>query len=51
MEKQKFETWIISQFGKHIENKLAQFDEEDGYHDEVINAMWIGFNAGLLLAE
>ncbi|WP_158683778.1 hypothetical protein [Pseudoalteromonas sp. T1lg22] len=49
--KPKFERWALQQFGSQIQSRLAGFDIEDGYHDELINAMWIGFNAGLLLAD
>ncbi|MBS3796699.1 hypothetical protein [Pseudoalteromonas sp. BDTF-M6] len=48
-KKHKFERWIITQFGEHIKRKLADFDIEDGYHDETINAMWIGFCAGMMV--
>ena len=49
--KVKFEVWATAQFGYNINIKLKQFDIEDGYQDPTINAMWIGFNAGLLQAE
>jgi hypothetical protein len=48
--KVKFETWIKANFGDNISPRLEEFDIEDGYQDQTINAMWIGFNAGLLLA-
>ncbi len=44
--KEQFEVWIKTQFGDRITPKLLEFDIEDGYADEVINAMWVGFNAG-----
>jgi len=44
--KQVFEEWLIHQMGTHVMPMLNNFDIEDGYHDETINAMWIGFNAG-----
>ena len=48
--KSKFEEWVVTQFGDHIKKSLVDFHEEDGYHDQIINAMWIGFNAGAALA-
>ncbi|MFA6063861.1 MAG: hypothetical protein WC736_14840 [Gallionella sp.] len=47
--KSQFEEWLPRQFGTHIKDKMKGFDEEDGYHDQMINAMWIGFNAGVKL--
>lgn len=49
--KKLFEKWAITHFGKHIESALKDFDEEDGYQDQLINAMWIGFNGHAILAE
>jgi len=47
--KEKFELWIVNQFGEHVKNQLVDFHVEDGYHDSIVNAMWIGFNAGALM--
>jgi len=44
-----FEVWVLEQFGKNGKVMLGNFHEEDGYSDETINAMWIGFNAGIEL--
>ena len=44
-----FEVWVLEQFGKNGKVMLGNFHEEDGYEDQTINAMWIGFNAGLEL--
>lgn len=49
--KKLFESWVICQFGENIKIKLEPFHSEDGYLDETINAMWIGFNAGIELAD
>lgn len=38
-----FEKFAVSHFGDHIKALLKDFDEEDGYHDQIINGMWIGF--------
>jgi len=47
--KELFEKWAVTHFGKHIESVFADFDEEDGYHDQILNAMWIGFNGYAIL--
>lgn len=47
--KKIFEEWIVKQFGDHIKDKLKDFHNEDGYADQTINGMWIGFNAGVEL--
>ncbi len=47
--KKVFEKWIIKKMGNHVKQLLIDFDEEDGYADQTVNAMWIGFNAGVKL--
>ena len=42
--KEKFEEWIIRQFGPEAKVLLDEGFNENGYVDETINAMWIGFN-------
>ena len=50
-EKRKlFQEWYIKSFGASTTSLLADFHDEDGYADQYINALWIGFNAGLELA-
>ena len=49
--KSLFENWIVLQMGSNIKSMLANFDIEGGYHDQTINAMWIGFNAGIELSK
>ncbi len=49
--KTTFETWMVKQFGNAIKRLLEDFHEEDGYADQNINGMWIGFNAGVELAD
>ena len=41
----KFEAWILTQFGK--DKKLMLSKQNDAYVDELINSLWIGFNAGI----
>tara|TARA_B100001059_G_C17712565_1_gene516283 strand:- start:659 stop:832 length:174 start_codon:yes stop_codon:yes gene_type:complete len=48
--KEKFELWILNHFGHHMRHSLKAFDNENGYQDEMLNAIWVGFNAGLLMA-
>ena len=48
--KDKFEEWLVAQFGKNMKELLA-YDEKDGYQDHTVNSMWIGFNAGYVLAN
>ncbi len=43
-----FEEWVVKQFGKNAK-LLLDYDKEDGYTDQDINSMWIGFNAGVEL--
>ncbi|MEC8325907.1 MAG: hypothetical protein VX100_07405 [Pseudomonadota bacterium] len=45
-----FESWLVNQFGSQINSQL-KFCMEDGYKDHAINAMWIGFNAGIELTN
>ena len=47
--KELFEKWAVSHFGKHLEALFKNFDKEDGYQDETLNAMWIGFNGYAIL--
>lgn len=47
--KKIFEEWIIKQMGDHVKPLLEKFHDEDGYADQTINAMWLGFNAGVEL--
>jgi len=49
--KDKFETCLITHCGEHVRRVFAEYDGEDGYADPIINAMWIGFNAGVELAD
>lgn len=49
--KELFEKWVISHFGGLIEYHLDDFDEEEGYADQSINALWIGFNGHAILSE
>ncbi len=52
MLRELFEESAINHFGTHIKEVLTKFDEEDGYNDPIINAMWIGFyNAKTTYAE
>jgi len=44
-----FEKWVVSHFGGHVKDVLSEFDEEEGYIDPVVNAMWIGFNGYAIL--
>lgn len=48
--KDLFEKWIVKQFGKSIKPRLEMFHDEDGYADQDINMIWIGFNAGVELS-
>lgn len=48
--KELFERFAISHFGDHIKPLLLDFHEEDGYHDQTINAMWIGFNGHAIIS-
>lgn len=48
--KEIFEEWLVKQFGEDKKNLLI-YDKKKGYTDQTINAMWIGFNAGYVLAN
>ncbi len=43
--REKFHKWFLAQFG---EDKLYNlvWDRMTGYTDEMVNSLWIGFNAG-----
>jgi len=47
--KKLFEKWVITTFGEDFKKPLEDFDEENGYGDKIINAMWIGFNGYAIL--
>jgi hypothetical protein len=49
--KKLFEEWALTHFGEHIREKFESYDEEDGYAEPLINAMWIGFNGYKILSE
>jgi len=49
--KKLFEEWAVTHFGEHIREKFESYDEEDGYAEPLINAMWIGFNGYKILSE
>ena len=46
-----FEQWCVVQFGAHMKALLVDFDEEDGYVDQYINGIWLGFNGGCSCAD
>ena len=46
-----FEEWVVKQMGEHVRPLLNNYHDEDGYSDQTINAMWIGFNGGVELAD
>ena len=48
--KDLFEQWLICQFGEGIKSRIALFDIKEGYADETINTLWIGFSAGVELS-
>tara|TARA_Y100001938_G_C7834959_1_gene303293 strand:+ start:300 stop:464 length:165 start_codon:yes stop_codon:yes gene_type:complete len=48
--KELFEQWLITQFGPDHLRGLS-FDVNNGYSSQTINAMWIGFNAGIELTN
>lgn len=48
--KDLFEQWLICQFGEGIKARIAQFDIKEGYADETINTLWVGFSAGVELS-
>jgi hypothetical protein len=50
MPKELFEKWVVGQFGDHMKGRLG-FDRMTGYADEDVNAMWVGFCAGHMLAQ
>jgi len=45
IEKMKFyfERWYVAQFGNGI---ALKFIEDEGYENETVNNLWIGFCAG-----
>ena len=45
-----FEEWLVRQMGDHVKAYFNEFSE-DGYADNNINCMWLGFNAGVELAD
>lgn len=44
-----FEKWAALQF-PIFNAELSQYDEEEGYVIPIINALWMGFNAGVELS-
>lgn len=44
-----FEKWFVAQFGDKTKVLLSR--DGDGYTDQEVNAMFIGFNAGARLSE
>lgn len=44
-----FEMWLSKQFPDRL--LTYQFSVENGYDNETVNAMWIGFNAGIELFQ
>lgn len=49
MMRKIFEKWFSAQFPTH--GNLLEYDVVDGYVDEHISAVFIGFCAGLMLAQ
>jgi hypothetical protein len=47
-----FEEWLIEQMGEQIKTMIDpdKFHKEDGYNNQDINFMWVGFNAGIEIA-
>lgn len=45
--KQEFENFVTNTFGHQIDLTCHPID---GYRDEIVNAVWIGFAAGCKLA-
>lgn len=48
--KKLFEKWVVANFGEEFRESLKGFDK-NGYPDEIINAMWIGFNGYAILSS
>lgn len=48
VHKKIFEEWLKVQYGNDVFTNLS-FDSKNGYSKETVNAMWIGFNAGITL--
>lgn len=49
--KKVFESWFIKQFKAKNKILLEPFNEKDGYGDDFVNSLWIGFVAGYNLHE
>jgi len=47
--KNLFEEWLTKQMGDHVKKYFVEFHNDDGYSDQVINAMWLGFCAGYVI--
>jgi len=45
MVQELFEKWAVFQFGDGMKYRFL-FDRKDGYKDEDVNALWVGFCAG-----
>ena len=41
-----FESWFVKQFGADKQHLLTR-DVDGGYESVEVNALWVGFNAGV----
>ncbi len=48
--RQLFENWFLKNFGATKRCQL-EWSQTGGYESGTINALWIGFNGGLMLAS
>lgn len=49
--KELFETWVVKQFGESTKALLTDYSDSDGYADEHIQGLYLGFNGGYMVAN
>jgi len=51
IKKKIFEQWILHQFDNCHLALLNDFHHTNGYPNEIVNAMWVGFNGGIAISD
>jgi PHP family Zn ribbon phosphoesterase len=49
--KDLFEIWIVKQFGEDIKVLMKDYSDSEGYSDEHIQGLYLGFNGGFMVAN
>jgi len=50
-QKELFESWFIAQFKAESKILLKPYDDKNGYCDDSVNSLWVGFRAGYKLHD